>query len=287
MSGSLPYLLSALAYGAFAAYLGHRLTRKRQPRPVGSVPGQTIELPTRWHPPRGEQAIVGLILLVHAWSVGTAVFHDGKVFVGVGVAMSAIVLVTVAIHWLGSFFYNLRGLQLLVFPAAALCSLAPAVLGTQEPMPNAGFVMLTAHVIVALLAYGLLTIAALHALLLSSLDRQLRTGSLPPILAGLPPLLTMETMLFRIIVAGFVLLSATVLSGLLFSEELFGIPLTFTHKNVFTLISWAIFAALLVGRFLFGWRGRIALRWTLWGFGLLVLAYVGTKFVVEVFLVGR
>lgn len=286
MSGSLPYLLSALAYGAFAAYLAHQLTRKRVPRPLPSIPGQTIDLPTRWHPPWGEQLIVGALMLVHAWSVGTAVFQDGQVFVGVGVALSAILLVTVAIHWLGSFFYNLRGLQLLVFPVAALCSLAPAVLGTHEPMHNAGFRMLTAHVIVALLAYGLLTIAALHALLLSSLDRQLRTGSLPPILTGLPPLLTMETMLFRIIIAGFVLLSATVLSGLLFSEELFGMPLTFSHKNVFTLISWTIFGALLIGRFMFGWRGRIAMRWTLWGFGALMLAYVGTRFVLEV-LLGR
>jgi ABC-type uncharacterized transport system permease subunit len=286
MSGSLPYLLSALAYGAFAAYLGHRLTRRRAPRPLPSGPGQMIELPTRWHAAWTEQAIVAAIMLVHAWSVGGAMFRDGQVFLGVGVALSAIVLVTVAIHWLGNFFYNLRGLQLLVFPVAAVCSLAPAVLGTSQPMPNAGEAMLAAHVIVALLAYGLLTIAALHALLLSALDRKLRTGALPPVLTGLPPLLTMETMLFRIIIGGFVLLSATVLSGLLFSEELFGMPLTFTHKNVFTLISWAIFAALLVGRFLFGWRGRVALRWTLWGFGVLVIAYMGTKFVVEV-LLGR
>ena len=146
--------------------------------------------------------------------------------------------------------------------------------------------MLAAHVIVALLAYGLLTIAALHAVLLAALDRKLRTGNLPAALSGLPPLLTMETLLFRIIIAGFVLLSATVLSGLLFSEQLFGKPLTFTHKNVFTLISWTIFASLLVGRFLFGWRGRIALRWTLWGFGVLLVAYIGTRFVGEV-LLGR
>jgi ABC-type uncharacterized transport system permease subunit len=95
------------------------------PRPLPSAVGQTIELPTRWHASWGEQALVGLILLIHAWSVAAAVFHDGQVFVGVGVTMSAIVLVTVAIHWFGSFFYNLRGLQLLVFPVAALCSLAP------------------------------------------------------------------------------------------------------------------------------------------------------------------
>jgi ABC-type uncharacterized transport system permease subunit len=245
-----------------------------------------IELPTRWHPLWFEQAIVAAIVLLHAWSVGVAVFRGGNVFIGVGVALSAIVLVTVVIHWIGNFFYNLRGLQLLVFPVAAVCALAPLALGTDQPMAHAGVAMLVAHVIVALLAYGLLTIAALHALMLSALDRKLRTGTLPPVLAGLPPLLTMETMLFRIIIAGFVLLSATVLSGLLFSEELFGMPLTFTHKNVFTLISWAIFASLLVGRFLFGWRGRVALRWTLWGFGVLLVAYMGTRIVGEL-LLGR
>lgn len=284
MSGSLPYLLSALAYGAFAAYLRSRLTRRaglRMPAPAG---GLTIDLPTRWHPAWGEQAVVAAIIALHAISVGNAIFQQGAVFMGVGAALSAILLVTVIIHWLGNFFYNLRGLQTLVFPVAALSAIAPLLLGTGSPMPHAGMVMLTAHVIVALLAYGLLTIAALHALLLSVLERRLRTGNLPPMLTGLPPLLTMETMLFRIVIAGFVLLSATVLSGLLFSEELFGQPLAFTHKNVFTLLSWAIFAALLVGRFLFGWRGRIALRWTLWGFAALVLAYVGSKLVLEVLL---
>jgi len=284
MTGSLPYLLSALAYGAFAAYLSHRLSR-RPPERTGNA--GSVQSPVQrqaWQGAGGEQAIVAGIIALHAFSVQSAVFRDGEVFLSVGAALSAIVLVTVIIHWLGNFFYNLRGLQLLVFPVAALCALAPAFLGTRDPMPNAGMWLLTAHIVVALLAYGLLTIAALHAMLLSALDRRLRTGAVPPILAGLPPLLTMERLLFRIIIAGFALLAATVISGLLFSEELFGIPLTFTHKNVFTLISLAIFAALLIGRFLFGWRGRVALRWTLWGFLALVLAYVGSKFVLEILL---
>lgn len=286
MVGSLPYLLTAFAYGAFAVYLWSRLTRRPLARAAVAGSGRPIELPTRWHPAWAEQFAVAAIVALHAWGIGRAVFSDGQVYLGLGTALSAIVLVTVLIHWTGNFFYNLRGLQLMVFPVAALCALAPAVLGISQPLAHADAWMLAAHVIVALLAYGLLTIAAMHALLLSALDRRLRSGSLPPILAGLPPLLTMETMLFRIVIAGFVLLSATVLSGLLFSEALFGMPLTLTHKNVFTLISWAIFAALLVGRFKFGWRGRLALRWTLWGFFALVLAYVGSQLVIEV-LLGR
>ena len=102
--------------------------------------------------------------------------------------------------------------------------------------------------------------------------------------ASLPPLLTMERILFRIIALGFLLLTLTLGSGMLFSEELFGKPLQFNHKVVFGIIAWCLFAALLVGRQIYGWRGRIALRWTLAGFLVLVLAYIGSKFVLEIVL---
>lgn len=277
MATSLPYLLTALAYGGLAAWLARRAAPEPAPVSLGARPA--------WRPDRAEQAAVAAILLLHAGGLALAVFREGRLFLSVGSVLSAILLVTVAIHWFGSFLHNLRGLQMFVFPLAALCALGPAVFSPREALPGGAPWMLATHIVVALLAYGLLTIGALHALLLSVLNRRLRAGgSLPPALAGLPPLLTMEAMLFRILVAGFALLSATVLSGLLFSEELFGIPLALTHKNVFTLLSWLIFAALLAGRFVFGWRGRVALRWTLWGFGALVLAYLGSRIVVEVVL---
>jgi ABC-type uncharacterized transport system permease subunit len=94
----------------------------------------------------------------------------------------------------------------------------------------------------------------------------------------------MERLLFRLIGAGFVLLTLTLGSGMLFSEELLGRPLQFNHKVVFGILSWLIFGALLAGRQLYGWRGRVALRWTLAGFLALVLAYLGSRFVVEVIL---
>jgi ABC-type uncharacterized transport system permease subunit len=109
---------------------------------------------------------------------------------------------------------------------------------------------------------------------------------MPALLRSLPPLLTMEKMLFRIIAAGFALLTASLLTGMLFSEEVFGKALQFNHKTLFGVLSWLIFGALLAGRSLWGWRGRIALRWTLTGFLMLVLAYIGSKFVLEV-LLGR
>ena len=94
----------------------------------------------------------------------------------------------------------------------------------------------------------------------------------------------MERLLFRLIHIAFVLLTLTLISGIFFSEALFGKALTFNHKTVFAIVSWLIFAALLLGRHLRGWRGKVALRWTLSGFVALLLAYVGTRFVLEVIL---
>ena len=94
----------------------------------------------------------------------------------------------------------------------------------------------------------------------------------------------MEILLFRLIQVAFVLLTLTLMSGLMFSESLFGKAFVFNHKTVFALLSWAIFAALLVGRHLRGWRGKMALRWTLAGFATLLLAYIGSRFVLEVLL---
>jgi ABC-type uncharacterized transport system permease subunit len=100
----------------------------------------------------------------------------------------------------------------------------------------------------------------------------------------MPSLLALESMLFRQIAVGFVLLTATLVSGSVFSKELFGRPLRFDHKTVWAIASWLVFGSLLGGRYWFGWRGRIALRWTLAGFVMLLLAYVGSRFVFEVIL---
>jgi ABC-type uncharacterized transport system permease subunit len=137
---------------------------------------------------------------------------------------------------------------------------------------------------VAMLAYSLFTLAALHALLMAAAEKRLHQGRLSRALAGLPPLLTMEALLFRLIAIAFVLLTLTLGTGIVFSEALFGKAFRLDHKTVFAIASWLIFGALLVGRHFRGWRGRIALRWTLAGFVTLMLAYVGSRFVLEVIL---
>ena len=135
-----------------------------------------------------------------------------------------------------------------------------------------------------MLAYSLLTIGALQAALMSVVEKRLHNVTQSSMAANLPPLLTLESLLFRIIGVGFVLLTLTVASGILFSEELFQEPMQFSHKTVFAVLSWLVYAALLSGRYLWGWRGRTAVRWSLVGFVMLVLAYIGSKFVLEVIL---
>jgi ABC-type uncharacterized transport system permease subunit len=138
------------------------------------------------------------------------------------------------------------------------------------------------------------TIAMLHAVLMAIAERRLhrihaQAGRQPPGPLGgpwssLPPLLTLERLLFRLIGAAFILLTLTLATGMLFSETLFGRAFRFDHKTLFAVLSWLTFAVLLAGRHFYGWRGRTALRWTLSGFALLMLAYVGSRFVMEVIL---
>ena len=148
-----------------------------------------------------------------------------------------------------------------------------------------------AHFIVATMAVGLLSLAAMHAMLMSIQDRALHRqlaiipNSRPAQwLEDLPPLMTMESLLFNLLYVGFVLLSLTVFSGLLFSQTLFGRPLVFDHKTVFALLSWILFAGLLIARWRVGLRGRMAVRWVLSAYTALLLAYVGSRFVMEVIL---
>src|SRR5260221_12536220 len=103
------------------------------------------------------------------------------------------------------------------------------------------------------------TIAALQAILMTLMERRLHGRPLAGPLAALPPLLTMEQLLFRVILAGFVFLTPTLVTGIVFSETLFGRAMKFDHKTVFAVASWFIFAALLAGRYFYGWRGRTAL----------------------------
>ena len=137
------------------------------------------------------------------------------------------------------------------------------------------------HLALGISSYGLFAAAVVHAWLMTRAERTIRHAAEPQ--AGLP-LLTLERLTFRFATAGFVLLSATLLAGVFFSEVLYGRAWRWDHKTVFSVLSWVAFALLLVGRARFGWRGRKAVRAIYVGSLLLLLAYVGSRFVLEVIL---
>jgi ABC-type uncharacterized transport system permease subunit len=268
MPGILPHLLSAALYAVLALLLYRELThstRKGEALPV-----------LHW--------AVLLPLLLHTWLLYRSALRPDGIYLGAGTSLSTIAWMTVLIYWVGSFFYRLQGLQIFILGYAAALVLTPLLFPSVNPLPHTDLAGFRVHLLLSLAAFSLLTIASLQALMMAALERRLHGGALPPYLQSLPPLLSLEQLLFRIIGAGFLLLTLTLASGMLFSEEIFDRPLQFTHKVVFGILAWIIFAALLAGRQIYGWRGRIALRWTLAGFMVLVLAYIGSKFVLEVLL---
>lgn len=223
-------------------------------------------------------------ILLHGAGLYLLLFPGGAMKFGFSYALSLIVWLALVFYWIESFYARIEGLQTLAMPVAAVCTLLPLAFPGQHLLANAGSAVFRAHFMVAMLAYSLFTLAALHALLMAAEEKRLHQGRLSRALGGLPPLLTMEALLFRLIAIAFVLLTLTLGTGIVFSEALFGKAFRLDHKTVFAIASWLIFGALLVGRHLRGWRGRIALRWTLAGFVTLMLAYVGSRFVLEVIL---
>lgn len=223
-------------------------------------------------------------LALHLLLLADSVTNPVALTLGVGNALSAIIWLAGLIYWLASFRYRLEILQAPLALLAAVMVLIPLWLPATHVLDYSGSLAFRMHLLIALLAYSLFTLAALHAALMAVVEKRLHDVNQPDMVANLPPLLTLESLLFRVIGAGFALLTLTLASGMLFSEELFGKPMQFNHKTVFGILSWLVFAALLSGRRLRGWRGRVAIRWTLAGFGMLVLAYIGSKFVLEILL---
>ena len=278
MQSILLHVLCVALYGALAVYFWRRHWA------VAANGGDARNGPgTR----RGiEYAGLLFPFALHSVLLSQSLVADGGLYLGVGNAISLILWLTVLIYGLGSLYCRLDGLHALVMPAAAVAVVLPVVFPAARALANTETLAFRAHLLISMLAYSLFTIASLHVMLMAILEKRLHAGTLPAPLRGMPPLLTMEMLLFRIITVGFVLLTLTIASGVLFSEELFGKPARFSHKTVFGALSWLIFAALLGGRWFYGWRGRTPVRWTLAGFFSLVLAYIGSKFVLEV-LLGR
>jgi ABC-type uncharacterized transport system permease subunit len=273
MRDSALYFSTAACWLALAA-LAWRAARA--PAAAGTATGGAF---------RPEGVLLPVALVLHGMLVYSAVLADEGLNLGVSNSISLIVWLTVAIYWLASLAVpGLASIQGLWAPIALGAVLLQAFLPSHYFVHYGGDPLFTLHFAIAMLAYSLFIVATMHAVVMLAEQKWLHRGVMPPFLRSLPPLLEMEALLFRILFAAFVLLTLTVVSGLFFSEQLFGRPLQVTHKTVFGLLSWAIFGSLLWGRYFRGWRGKRAVYLTLWGFAALLLAYLGSKFVLEIIL---
>ena len=290
------YALTAILYGGLAAtaWRSHGVTAVST---VPAMPSVSRAAPAAMGVSLTGRIVLFVALVAHGWLLHRTIFPPDAMIFGFAFALSAMFWLGASIYWIESFFFRLDGLRLLVLPLAFVAALLPLVFGGVRVLPYSADPLFKLHFVIANVAYGLLALAALHAALMLLVERRLHaargmssqrvaTGGdwLSGWLETLPPLLTLEKLLFRLLGAGFILLTLTLLSGILFSEQLIDRAIKFDHKTVFAFLSWAMFGGLLIARRLYGWRGRAALRWVLASFVALLLAYVGSRFVFEVLL---
>ena len=173
-------------------------------------------------------------------------------------------------------------LGLAVYPLAAVALMASQA--STEAGASIQGRAIQIHVVLSVLAYAVLGLTAAQAVLVA-VQRHFLTHRRPGgFLRALPPLETTETLLFALLSAGLALLSLSLASGFFYLEDMFAQHLV--HKTVLSCSAWVIFAVLLFGRWRFGWRGRRSVHWTLAGFALLLVAYFGSKLVLEFMLAG-
>jgi len=241
-----------------------------------------VRVKTRW-----PDAALALGWVAHGIALWLDVAGFGSDAVGArfgfAPALSATVWIVIAVHAVESRLLPVPAVRLLLATSAAVVVLLAAVYpGEARPHASAGAAWLPLHWLLGVVSYGLFAVAVLHAWLLDGAERRLRVapGTMPArVPAGAIPLLQLERLTFRFVEVGFAVLSVALLLGALLTPQW-----RLDHKTVLSLLGWATFAVLIVGRHLRGWRGRHATRWVYAGALLLLLAYVGARFVIEVVL---
>lgn len=224
-------------------------------------------------------AAISLAVSSQGLAIGMSGIVGDRWVLDVGAALNLFLWQCCAVHVLLSLRNQLWHLGKWLWPLSGFGIVLGWILpqGSVEPVAmDAG---IRAHVILSLLAYAALTLAALQTISYATLDNSLHAGQHKH---GMPPLQVMEELVFRLVSIGFVLLCTSIASGFLFVDNFFAQHLA--HKTVLSIIACLLFGALAAGRALRGWRGRTAVRWVLWAYIALLLAYFGSKVVLELVL---
>jgi ABC-type uncharacterized transport system permease subunit len=223
-----------------------------------------------------------IALFCHTWLNYQQLFEPDGLYLGMFVVASTIAGFIALIAMIASAHAPIDKLLIPVYSVAGL-SLAMMVLVPQQSAVTTNIGPgVAAHILLSILAYSVMTLAAFQAAVLAVQNHELKARHIRGLLNVLPPLQTMERLLFEILWVGMFLLTLSIASGSVFLDDIFAQHLA--HKTFFAIVAWCIFAMLLWGRHQLGWRGQIAIRWTLGGFTVLMLAYFGSRFVLELIL---
>jgi ABC-type uncharacterized transport system permease subunit len=235
------------------------------------------------NPPRVLALLLGFAgVALHAVPLYQNMVSASGINMGVFNALSLIAWTITLLLLISSLSKPVENLAIAIMPIAAIAIYLDNRYQTVHFLTDQVSTGLTTHILVSMLAYSLFTLASVQAILLAIQDHHLRQRHPGGFIRALPPLQTMESLLFEMIGVGFILLSLALLSGFAFLDNMFEQRLA--HKTVLSIIAWLVFGALLWGRYRFGWRGQKALIWTLTGFVVLMLAYFGSKVVIELIL---
>ena len=264
--------LCALSYLAAAAQLGLRL--RPQANPSTWTPGPSDH--------RGLPGLTVLALAAHGALLHVTIWTDSGMALDVFDAASLVGWVAAIGLFLVALKRPLANLGLLVLPIGAAVAAVSAVWTGGRPWSDPGDLGFQTHVTTSVLAYGVLLLAACQSVILAYQEYRLATHRPGGWLRLLPSLTTQESLLFQLLAVGFFLLSLSLASGLVFVDDLLAQHLA--HKTILAIVAWTLFGVLLWGRWRRGWRGRTAVRLVLIGFAVLLLAYFGSKLILELVL---
>ena len=221
-------------------------------------------------------------LLLHALSLYynmiTPVGIDLGFYNAISLVSASIVFFTLIATWR----HPVEILAIILLPLASITILFKFNADSSHLLAAGSSKALIFHITTSIIAYSILALAALQAVLLSIQNKFLHSHQPGGMIKLMPPLRNMEVLLFEVIVIGFIALTISLGSGLIFLENMFTQHLA--HKTILSILAWLVFLILLIGHWKLGWRGRTAIRWTLSGFISLMLAYFGSKFVLEILL---
>jgi ABC-type uncharacterized transport system permease subunit len=230
--------------------------------------------------------LLGAGLVSHFSLIYISLFSEG-INLNFSNALLMISWITIFFYWLMNRSKDYEGLEYLTLVPAIIVLISHPFIHPAHYVSELFTITAALHIIIAILGYSLLAFGAIFSIFILLIESNIHaTHKTAEIFRSNVSLLEMEEVLFKIYWIGFALLTITLISGIFFSEEVMGVALTITHKIIFSILSWLVYAGLLFGRSQAGWRGKKAIKFSLFAFALLFLSYLGSKFVLEI-IIGR